>query len=117
MSDKSQEYSTVPMSSKSVLAFLVDLFGFWITAHLVKTDASTIRSWVNDIEKLPSEAEKIFRETQEIIYMLLSYDSSDTVRAWFMGMNPLLGDQSPVAVIAAGDFAAVKSAARTHILN
>ena len=49
--------------------------------------------------------------------MLLTVDAADTVRAWFIGMNPQLDDEAPLNEIAAGNTKAVIGAARSFILG
>ena len=56
--------------------------------------------------------ERRVREAYTIYTDLVRVDSPHTVRAWLMGSNPLLGDDSPAEALAAGRFKAVLAAAR-----
>ena len=42
-------------------------------------------------------------------------EGADVARAWFIGANPRLDEQSPMVAIAAGRFAAVMSAAAAFV--
>ncbi|SDM23972.1 hypothetical protein [Actinomyces ruminicola] len=52
------------------------------------------------------------RETFRIYLELAATDSPHTVRAWFMGSNPELGDDSPAEALAEDRFKEVFAAAR-----
>ena len=54
--------------------------------------------------------ERRLRAGYEVVRTLRAWEAADTIRAWFVGMNPLLGDTSP-ALMLAKDPAAVLEAA------
>jgi hypothetical protein len=47
--------------------------------------------------------------------LLLAEESPHTVRAWFLGLNPQLDDQSPAQSIREGDFRDVLVAAKAFL--
>ncbi|MFT4220189.1 MAG: hypothetical protein QM611_06695 [Microbacterium sp.] len=56
--------------------------------------------------------ERKLRNTFQVYGLLSSVEGDHTVRAWFMGMNPQLDDDSPAEALAAERFREVASAAR-----
>lgn len=109
--------TTVFESDMSIVGFLVELLGSRLTAHLTDVDVSTVSRWKAGNSKPHPDAEQRLRGAHQVAKMLLTVDSADTVRAWFIGMNPQLDDDAPLSVIAAGDTKAVLAAARSFILG
>ena len=95
-----------------VAAFLGDLLGFTLTAELASVDVSTARRWADSKTQPGTDPERKLRAAAQVARLLLQSDASHTVRAWFIGMNPQLGDSSPIDAIAEGHLKDVLSAAR-----
>lgn len=108
---------TVLESDISIVGFLVELLGSRLTAHLADVDVSTVSRWKSGNSKPHSEAEQRLRDAHQVARMLLTVDSDQVVRSWFIGMNPQLDDDAPLEVIAAGDTKAVLAAARSFIVG
>ena len=51
----------------------------------------------------------------QVFRLLLAEESKHTIRAWFIGLNPQLNDESPVMVIRAGRFQEVMVAAKAYV--
>lgn len=82
-------------------------------------DAKTITRWANGetLVVLP-ENEQRLRAAYEIASLLLEEgDSPQTVRAWFLGMNPQLGDDSPAQAIRDGRFKEALGAAKAFVVG
>jgi hypothetical protein len=107
--------ATVSESVSSVVGFLVELLGSRLTAHLADVDPSTVSRWKTGVSEPQPEIEQRLRGAHQVAHLLLTVDSDPTVRAWFIGMNPQLADETPLDVIAAGKTKVVLSAARTFI--
>jgi hypothetical protein len=45
------------------------------------------------------EVDHRLRQLYEVIQMLLARETSETVRAWLLGANPLLEDRSPLELL------------------
>lgn len=60
---------------------------------------------------LSRESEDRLRNALTIADLLLEEESQETVRAWFAGKNPILGDRAP-AIVLADDPVMVRRAAR-----
>jgi hypothetical protein len=106
---------SVAESIPSITEFLADLLGARLIAHVAGVDPSTVSRWKSGDSTPQADAEQRLRATHHVARLLLAVDSSDTVRAWFIGMNPQLDDETPADVIANGDFKAVLAAARSFV--
>jgi hypothetical protein len=63
-------------------------------------DAKAVGQWARGLRTPHPGAERRLRDTYQVVGLLLEYDAPETIRAWFGGMNPHLGDQAPALVIA-----------------
>ena len=106
---------SVAESIPSITEFLADLIGARLTAHIACVDPSTVSRWKTGDSMPQVEAEQRLRATHHVARVLLAVDSSDTVRAWFIGMNPELDDEAPAEMLASGEFRAVLAAARSFV--
>ena len=67
-------------------------------------------------ERAPrAEHEQRLRCAYQTFHLLLAEESPHTVRAWFLGLNPQLDDQSPAQIIREGDFRDVLVAAKAFL--
>lgn len=88
-----------------------------LTAYIAGVkDARTVSRWANgEIVDVRVESEQRLRAAYEIMTLLLRFDGPGTVRAWFIGMNPALGGDSPADAIHDGCLREAMSAARNFI--
>ena len=85
--------------------------GTSLVAVLVDVPAARIvDEWARGKATPTPVQEQRLRAAYEVVRTLRAWDAPDTIRAWFVGMNPLLGDSSP-ALMLAKDPAAVLEAA------
>ncbi len=63
-------------------------------------DPKAVTLWARGDRKPHPEAERRLRDAYYITRVLMESESAETVRAWFVGMNPELGDQSPAQTLA-----------------
>jgi hypothetical protein len=97
-------------------AFLQEALGQRLTAHIVGvTDPKTIGRWATRERTPRGEHEQRLRDTVQIFRLLNSEESDHTVRAWFTGMNPHLGDESPAGALAEGRSRDVLMAAKAFL--
>lgn len=137
--DMTDEYVTDPADSFAFMPFegdpyrialqssvgtiataLQDLLTRRLTAYTVGIkDAKTISRWANqDVSGVQNEeVERKLRTTYQMALMLLSVDAPPTVKAWFVGMNPYLNDQSPVEAIRSGREREALDAARAFVAS
>lgn len=95
--------TTVESSVADIAAFLQDALGQKLVAHIVGVqDPKTIGRWAKG--RLPQDpsAEGKLRGAYQVFRLLLTQESPHTVRAWFVGLNPQLDDESPATAIAEG---------------
>jgi hypothetical protein len=87
---------------REVAGVLQDLLSRRLTAYIARVgDGKTVTRWANgevsDIRDFKTEQR--LRTAYEIIQILLHFDSAQTVKAWFIGLNPQLDDTSPAEAI------------------
>jgi hypothetical protein len=97
-----------------VVQLLVGTLGKPLLAVIVGRDAKTIGRWAAGAN-IPTPEERVLRNTLQIVELLTTVDSESVARAWFMGMNPQLDDDSPAEAIAEGRARDVLAAARAYI--
>lgn len=61
-------------------------------------DEKRVHKWANG-EGMSSQSEARLRAAYQIAWLLLDHDSSETVRNWFIGMNPQLEYEAPATAI------------------
>jgi hypothetical protein len=80
-------------------------------------DPKTISRWAND-ESVEIRDPAMLRRLQaiyQIAVLLLEYEGARTVKSWFIGMNPILENLSPVEVIHGGREAEAMDAAQEFV--
>jgi hypothetical protein len=105
----------VTASLKEVASRLQELLTRRLTAYIAGVDSvKTITRWTTGetTEIRDVTMEQRLRTAYEIALLLLEQDSPETVRAWFIGLNPQLDDQSPAEAIHNDQLKEVRSAAR-----
>lgn len=78
-------------------------------------DPKTVGRWAQGQMPRDPEVERRLRDAHQIFRLLLEKESPYTVRAWFVGLNPQLDDESPAAAIKAGNAKDVLVAARAFL--
>jgi hypothetical protein len=79
-------------------------------------DGKTVARWAQGtVTDLRQEAEQRLRAAYEIASLLAQFESPQTIRAWFMGLNPHLDDVSPAAALREGRLAEALAAARAFV--
>jgi hypothetical protein len=98
-------------------ATLQSLLGQKVTAAIVGVDDPTnVGGWARGEPLVETDVERRLRNTFRIAALLMQADTPDTVRAWFLGMNPLLEDRAPAELIA-DDPLRVLQAARAFMVT
>lgn len=98
---------------------LQDLLSRRVTAYVAGvSNARTVTRWSQgNVEKPRPDNERQLRAAYEIAKLLLQGDSAQTVRAWFLGMNPQLDDMSPAQALHEGRLREVHRAARAFVVG
>src|SRR5438067_12812238 len=80
---------------------LQEVLGQRLTAVVAGVnDAKAVGRWARGLRSPHPDAERRLRDAYQVVGLLIEYDEPETIRAWFGGMNPHLGDQAPAQVIA-----------------
>jgi len=86
-----------------------------MTAYIAGVDnIKTVSRWISgDVTSIrDGGAETRVRTAFEIAAMLLQVDAPEVVRAWFISLNPQLGDSTPVEIIHRGEMDDLKEVMR-----
>lgn len=82
-------------------AMLQSLLGQKVTAAIVGIgEPKIVGRWARGQPLVEVDVERRLRDAYRIVTLLEQADTADTVRAWFLGMNPLLDDHAPAELIA-----------------
>lgn len=106
---------SVELGITDVAAGLHEQLGQALLSVIAKRDTRTVARWANGKGRPPQASEQRLRDTFQIMELLTSADSKAVARAWFMGMNPQLNDETPAEVLADGRAREVLAAARAFV--
>ena len=107
---------SVSVDIAGVAGFLQETLGQRLTAELAGVDdPKTVGHWAKGDQAPRAESEKRLRSAFQIFHFLQAEESPHTVRAWFVGLNPQLEDESPAEAIRDGRFKDVMVAARAYV--
>jgi hypothetical protein len=85
----------------ALVQLLQDVLGQRLVAVIAGVrDAKAVGKWARGERAPHPEAEQRLRQAFQIAQLLLQHESAETIRAWFMGMNPDLDDRAPALVLA-----------------
>ncbi len=81
-------------------------------------DVRTLTRWAGgETREIRVEHETRLRAAYEIATLLLRFDAPETVRAWFISMNPELDDIAPIEVVRQDRLQDALGAARAFVAN
>lgn len=107
---------TTETSIEQITAFLEEVLGRKLVAALAGVaDPKAVGRWASGERAPRAAAEERLRVAYQVFRLLLAEESKHTIRAWFIGLNPQLNDESPVMVIRAGRFQEVMVAAKAYV--
>jgi hypothetical protein len=107
-------------SVQEVAGLLQEVLSRRLTAYIAGVqDGKTVTRWASGVvrEIRDHEIEQRLRAAYEIAQMLLADESPQTVRAWFIGLNPELGDTPPAEAIREGRPQDALAAARAFLVG
>lgn len=106
---------SVRSSPDDIAQFLFELFGAKLVAHMANVkDDKRVHKWMNG-EGMSTASEDRLRAAYQVAWRLLDDDSPETVRAWFIGMNPQLDYEAPADRIRSGHDREVMVAAEAFL--
>src|SRR4051794_3007582 len=103
---RSAHRSAVETTPQFIASYLSDALGVRLLAYTVNvSDPKTVTRWAK-AEREPTADHEARLRNAFYVFQLLSNDleSAHTVRAWFGGLNPLLGEESPATALREGQF-------------
>ncbi|MGH2561443.1 MAG: XRE family transcriptional regulator [Thermomicrobiales bacterium] len=103
-----------------IAGLLQDLLSRRLTAYMAGVkDGKTVTRWASGEVTVirEHETEQRLRAAYEIVQLLLTHDSPQTVKAWFIGLNPELGDMAPAEAIHTGRLQDAFLAARAFLAH
>lgn len=73
-------------------------------------DPRLVGEWARGVRTPPLDSQARLRSAWTVTRLLLQADAPDTIRAWFVGMDPYLDDQPPAVVLASDPERVLRSA-------
>lgn len=91
---------SVRTSIPRIAAYLQEILGQRLTAVIAGvSDAKAVGQWARG-KRVPSPAvRQRLLDAYQITAMLREAEDAETIRAWFRGMNPDLGDETPAFAV------------------
>jgi len=101
---------------KDIARYLQETLGQKLVAFMAGVaDPKRVGRWAQGTQAPREDAERKLRAAFQIFHLLLAEDSVHVVRAWFIGMNPQLEDDSPAEAIRDGHLKEALAAARAFV--
>lgn len=108
---------TTRLGVSTIVGSLQDILGQRLVAVIAGvSDAKAVGKWARGERTPHPDTEQRLRSAFQIVQLLLERESTETVRAWLVGMNPDLDDQAP-ALVLHEDPVAVLRAARSFLAH
>ena len=108
--------TAVESSPSDMAAFLQDALGQKLVAYMTGTsDPRTVGRWAKGESTPRGENARRLGHAFHIFRLLVTQESPHTVRAWFVGLNPQLDDESPATAIREGRARDVLVAAKAFL--
>jgi hypothetical protein len=106
---------SVELGIADVAAGLQEQLGQALLSVITERNTRTVARWVSGKGQPPQASEQRLRDAFQIMELLTTVDSAAVARAWFMGMNQQLNDETPAEVLADGRAREVLAAARAFV--
>ena len=95
--------TTVESSMADIVGFLQEVLGQKLVAYIAGvSDPKAVARWASGDRTPRNASEERLRGAYQVFQMLNTEEASHTIRAWFLGLNPQLGDESPAAALHEG---------------
>ncbi|MFH8219537.1 XRE family transcriptional regulator [Streptomyces sp. NPDC018057] len=106
----------VQASAAVIARFLQENFGQRLTAFIAGIeDPKQVGKWCSEQNSPRIDSELRLRAAYQIFQMITFEENCHTARAWMIGMNPQLEDDSPIQAIAEDRHKDAMAAARSYI--
>src|SRR3954468_10128476 len=95
--------TTVESTMADIVSFLQEVLGQKLVAYIAGvSDPKAVARWANGTRTPRGASEERLRGAYQVFQMLNTEESSHTIRAWFIGLNPQLNDESPSSALREG---------------
>jgi hypothetical protein len=92
--------SSIRLSIAQITRFLIETLGRSLTTHLAGvSDPTAVNGWANETRSPRTDTEKRLRTAYRAFQTVSSADNEFAARAWFIGLNPQLGEEPPATAI------------------
>ncbi|MFC8393632.1 XRE family transcriptional regulator [Streptomyces sp. NPDC057238] len=99
-------------------SLLQETFSQRVTAHITGVDDHRqVGRWARERNAPRIDSESRMRAACQVFARIANCENEHIVRAWMLGMNPQLDDDSPIGATAEGRFKEVMAAARSFQLG
>lgn len=106
----------VSFEVNDIARYLQEAFGQKLVAYMADVnDPKRVGRWAQGTQSPRDDAERRLRAAFQIFHLLLSEESPHVIRAWFIGMNPQLDDDSPAEAIRNGRLKEALAAAKAFV--
>lgn len=109
--------ASIDATTSEIANELQAALGQKLLAFMLNTRPQTVGEWAASKTIPRRKGEEDLRHVSHIYNLLAGVDDKPTIRSWFAGMNPMLGDDAPAEVIARGEFKAALGAARAFVIT
>ncbi|ANW19116.1 hypothetical protein [Streptomyces clavuligerus] len=107
---------TVQTTIADIARFLQENFGQRLAAFIAGIeDPKQVGKWCSSQNAPRVDSELRLRAAYQVFQMITLAENCHTARAWMIGMNPQLEDDSPIQAVAADRHKDVMAAARSYI--
>lgn len=107
---------SVRLDTAAVAKFLAEVLGTRLVAILAASkDPKAVQSWIDGTRNPRPKVEQRMRTALQAVRLLQAAESEHVIRAWFIGHNPQLGDDTPAEALAADRLKDVLTSARAFV--
>ncbi|MFH8739164.1 MULTISPECIES: XRE family transcriptional regulator [unclassified Streptomyces] len=106
--------ATTELKPDEMARLLQDTFSQRVAAHIAGVDdPKQVGRWARQQNAPRIDSESRMRAACQVFTFISNCENRHIARAWMLGMNPQLDDDSPIEAIAEGRFKEVMAAARS----
>jgi hypothetical protein len=106
---------SIALPISTVISSLSTNLGTALVSHLAGTNPVTVDKWIAGASAPRQEMALRLRAGYRVFALIEEADGTDSARAWFIGMNPMLDDEPPATAIRDGRQRDVLTAARSFV--
>lgn len=105
-------YDAIRSSASTLVSALRNQIGANLLGYILGKSDSTINRWAAGEVEVPLAAEQTIRHLVQVEHELGQSDGPHVFRAWLIGLNPQLDDNTPADEIREGNIRRVLTSAR-----